>query len=54
MRVRRNGENSGDLFASIDIPKLNETRSGEEQPSRDKSIIKNGFNLLELDVDHAL
>lgn len=36
------------------FPNLTETKSGEEQPSPDKSIIKNGFNLLELDVDRAL
>lgn len=36
------------------FPNLTETRSGEERPSPDKSMIKNGFNLLELDVDHAL
>lgn len=36
------------------FPNLTETRSEEEQPSPDKSIKKkNGFNLLELDVDHA-
>lgn len=35
------------------FPNLTETKNGE-QPSPDKSIIKNGFNLLELDVDHAL